>query len=311
MQGPAVCRWTRVAAFGAGGLLVLILGSTLVIAKGALAHIGPLTLAALRYGVATVVLLPLALWRAGWRSAWRRHVRLRLVAIGVGFYALGNGALFLGLHYVPAATAALALGLVPLVTLLGGLIWLGERATGGQVLGLALALAGTGLFFASGLGPGEPMGLAILALGLLGNASLGLLGRPLAQAGQVSALMLTAAPLTIGGVILLPVALVVDGTPRLLLADWATILWLGLVNTALAYLLYNRLLRSQAAFEVSALTSLSPLVTAIGAWLVLAEPLLLVQLLGMGLAVGGVAVVQLGRPTRHPPMVRLPNDRAS
>jgi len=35
-----------------GGLLVLILGSTLVIAKGAFAHIGPLTLAALRYGVA-------------------------------------------------------------------------------------------------------------------------------------------------------------------------------------------------------------------------------------------------------------------
>ena len=50
-----------IATLGEGALLVLILGSTLVIAKAALGHLGPLTLAALRYCLAALILIPLAL----------------------------------------------------------------------------------------------------------------------------------------------------------------------------------------------------------------------------------------------------------
>jgi len=257
MQGEAH-RWRQVADVGAAGLLVLILGSTLVIAKGALQHSGPLTLAALRYCLAALVLLPPAVRHERRIGSWPKQVWLRLAAIGLSFYALGNGALFLALRYVPAATAGLVLGLVPLVTLLAGAVWLGEGATRGQLVGLLLALLGIAVFFAPGLAPGEPVGLVLLAVGLLGSASLGILGRPLALSGQGHTLMLTAAPLTIGGLVLLPVALLAEGPPQYSLVDWATVIWLALVNTALAYLLYNRILRSQAAFAVSALTSLSP-----------------------------------------------------
>lgn len=283
------------SSLGEGVLLVLVLGSTLVIAKGALHDIGPLTLAALRYCVAAVVLLPLVVWRRAPGWSWRRQPWHRLAAIGIGFYALGNGALFLGLRYVPAATASLLLALVPVVVLAGGMIWLGERATRFQLLGIALALCGAVLFFARGLGPGEPLGLAILVVGVLGSASLTILGRPLARSGQSGTLSLTAVPLTIGGLVLLPIALAVEGAPCLSVVGWATVMWLALVNTAFAYVLYNHVLRSLAAFETSALASLSPVVTAIGGWLVLAEPLAAVQVIGMGLTVGGVVLVQLRR----------------
>jgi hypothetical protein len=58
---PRMASGRRIYALGEGVLLVLILGSTLVVAKGALGHLGPLTLAALRYCLAALVLIPLAL----------------------------------------------------------------------------------------------------------------------------------------------------------------------------------------------------------------------------------------------------------
>ena len=298
MSRPATERRQRLAAVGEGSLLILVLGSTLVIAKAAVLHVGPLSLAALRYCSASVVLLPLALQRERWHLTWPREVWARIVAIGLGFYALGNGALFVGLQYVPAATASLVLGLVPIVVLTAGILWLGERPTRGQLLGMALAVVGTVLFFAHGLGPGEPLGLAVLAAGLLGNASLGILGRPLASSRQISPLLLTAMPLAIGGLVVLPLALATEGLPRLSPGGRATVGWLALVNTAFAYFLYNLVLRTLAAFELSVLTSLTPAVTALGAWLFLAQPLLILQLAGIGLTAGGVVLVQLTRPSR-------------
>jgi drug/metabolite transporter (DMT)-like permease len=298
MRRVATHAQRRVSALSAGVLLVLVLGSTLVVAKGALRHVGPLTLAALRYGLAALILLPLAVRQEARRWPWPPRVWLRLAAIGLGFYALGNGALFVGLQYVSAATAALLLGLVPLVVLLGGVIWLREAPTRVQLVGIGVALVGTLLFFAPGLAPGEPLGLAILAVGVLGNASLGVVGRPLARDRQVGPVTLAAAPLAIGGLVLLPIAVAREGAPQLALPEVATVLWLALVNTALAYVLYNHLLQALAAFEVSALTSLSPVVTAVGAWLVLNESLAILQVVGMVLTVGGVILIQAARPAR-------------
>src|SRR4051794_2984128 len=70
---------------------------------------------------------------------------------------------------------------------------------------------------------------------------------------QVGALTLTAAPLAIGGIVLLPIALATEGAPRLDLSGAAIIIWLAIVNTALVYFLYNHLLQTRAAFEVGAL----------------------------------------------------------
>jgi drug/metabolite transporter (DMT)-like permease len=99
----------------------------------------------------------------------------------LAFYALGNGALFLSPKYLPAATTSLLLGPVPVVALLGGIIWLRETPRRKKWVGIGLALIGTFLFFAHGLAPGEPLGLAIGVIGALGGASLSVLGRPLAR----------------------------------------------------------------------------------------------------------------------------------
>lgn len=148
----ARCRagsWMRLSArsiaIAESIVVTLLLGSTLVIAKGALHSVGPLTLAALRYCVAFLLFLPFLLRRRG-REGWPSSLWLRFVAIGVSFYVVGNGALFLGLKYLPATTASLLLSLVPLLVLLAGIVWLRELPTRLQASGVLVGLIGSALF---------------------------------------------------------------------------------------------------------------------------------------------------------------------
>jgi drug/metabolite transporter (DMT)-like permease len=115
---------------------------------------------------------------------------------------------------------------------------------------------------------------------------------------RLGAFTLTAAPLAIGGLVLLPIALVTEGASRLDLSAAAVVLLPAIVNSALVYILYNHVLQALAAFKVSALASHSPLVTAIGAWLLLAESLSAPQVVGMVIMVSGVLLIQLTRQLR-------------
>lgn len=291
-------RAARSVAIAEAIVVVLILGSTLVLAKAALAYLGPLTTAALRYCLAFLFLLPFLNHR-GAVNRWPAQLWLRFLIIGFSFYVVGNGALFLGLHYLTATTAALLLNFIPLLVLLAGALWLREIPTRWQATGVLVALVGAMMFFSPGLRAGEPLGIAIVAIGLVGNAAFGLIGREVTREQHADTLALTAIPLAFGGAILLPIALATEGLPQLSLAGWGILLCLAVINTACAYLLYNHVLRVLAAFEMSAMSSLSPLVTALLAWLFLHERLGMSQIGGIVIVILGVVLVQIGKPQRE------------
>ena len=136
------------------------------------------------------------------------------------------------------------------------------------------------------------MGIAIVSMGLAGVAAYGMLGREIARERQVNTLSLTAIPLAFGGSILLLLAFVIEGFPEFSVAGWLLVLWLAIINTACFYTLYNHALRTLAAFEMSVILSLSPLVTAFWAWLLLGERLATIQLIGIVILILGVALVQ-------------------
>ncbi len=105
-------------------------------------------------------------------------------------------------------------------------------------------------------------------------------------------LTLTAVPLAVGGGLLLLMAL-----PG---AEWrwnptsiGVVLWLTLLNTALAYVLWNRALRHLKAFEANAVVNLAPICTALLAWPMLGERLTPIEFAGMGIAIAGVVLVSL------------------
>lgn len=287
-------KFARLIAVSECIAFTVIAGSTLVFSKIALDFLGPLTITGLRFFLAFLVLFPFMFFHNRLANI-SSPLWFRFLFIGLSLYVVGNGALYWGLKYVQATTASLLLSFIPLLVLLAGIFWLNEIPTRLQVAGVIVAIIGGILFFSPGRKVGEPLGIAIMSIGLIGNAAFGVLGREIAREQKVDTLTLTAIPLAFGSSVLIPVAIFVEGLPRFSVTGWGLVLGLAVVNTVCAYLLYNHALRILPAFELSAILNLTPMVTAIWAWLFLSERLSSIQILGMVIVVIGIVVVQLCR----------------
>lgn len=273
-------------------LATAIWASSFVFVKIALPYMGPLTIAALRYFLAFLLLLPFMLRHGKTTRAISSHLWIRLFIIGISAYAIGNGALFWGLKYLPATTASLLMSISPLLILFAGTIWLKEIPTRRQIVGVIIAFLGSVLFVLPGLRPGEPLGIAIVAVGLIGFTVFGILGREIARDKQIDTFSLTAIPLGFGGGFLLFVAFLLEGLPSFTPIAWGVVLLLAIVNTAIGYTLYNHSLQILTALEMNVILNLAPLGTAVLAWLFLGETLAGVQIVGMVTVIIGVILVQ-------------------
>jgi probable blue pigment (indigoidine) exporter len=217
---------------------------------------------------------------------------VRITALAVLNVGLFFVLLFVAAERLPGGVAAAAGAVAPIVVLLLGWPVLGLPPTR---TGLALGLLGVVGVAALVLGPTaslDPVGVAA-AIGSAGCMATGtVLGRrfgrpPLSLASQ------TAWQLAIGGSLVAPLSLLVEGTPGVPsgrnLAGFALV---GLLGTALAHALWFRGVPVLPASAITFLALLSPLVaTAIG-WLALGQSLSGVQLAGAGLIVAAVLAGQ-------------------
>lgn len=286
---------TRWLAIAESLLANTIWASTFVLVKIGLNDLGPLTLGGLRYFAGFLLLLPLMVPQPSGYRRISRGLWIRLIVLGLSAYTLGNGALFTGLEYMSATTGSFEMSLMPLLVLGVGIFWLKEIPTAIQVVGILIVIAGSALFFSPGLSVGAPLGLVIVGVGLVGITLSGILGREVARERQVDTLLLTAIPLAFGGGLLLVLGLLAEGSPRITGTALIVVIWLAVVNTALAYLLYNHSLQILTAFEVNIMMNLTPLATAGLAWLLLGERLEKVQIVGMVVVIAGVGLVQWRR----------------
>jgi drug/metabolite transporter (DMT)-like permease len=214
--------------------------------------------------LAFLCLAPLALSRPSTRVALRRFPLsgwMQLGLLGVLFYALTQGAQFLSLAYLPAATVSLLLNLSPVAVLLPGGVLIDERPSLAQIAGIALSVGGAALYF-------FPLELPAVALvGVPANAAASLLGRRVNRERRLDPLLVTLVSMGVGAAILLAVGITVQGFGRLRALDWAIIGWLAAVNTALAFTLWNRSLRVLTAVESSVINNTMLPQTVILAWL--------------------------------------------
>lgn len=300
----------RLLAVAEGLLVSVIWASSFVFVKVALEDIGPLTISGLRYFMAFLLLLPALALRGELRRPLERGLWLRLALIGLSSYTLANGAFFSALQYIPATTGSLALSFTPLAILVIGLFALKETPTRIQIVGLAVALAGGWVFFGVEQTAIPPAGVGLLLVGFAGFVVFGLLSRAVARSNRVGLLAFTAFPLGIGGGFMLLVALAIEGLPAFTARSLAVVLVLAVVNTVLGYLLYNHALRALNAFEMSLLQNLSPLGTALIAWLILDETLTGAQIAGMVIVVIGIVLTQWKRrrPVAAPSLAQASAD---
>jgi len=126
----------------------------------------------------------------------------------------------------------------------------------------------------------------------------GVFGREIAKGKQLDTLTLTTIPLAIGGGFLLLIAFLIERMPLFSVKSVGIALWLAIVNTALAYVLYNHSLQILTALEMNMILNLTPLGTALLAWWLLGERLSFLQIIGMVVMITGVIFVQRSHNNR-------------
>ena len=293
--GSAAAGHARLPAGALGTAFVLLWCTGYPTAKIALGHCPPFTLLVLRFGGAGLIFALLALLA---RAAWPRgRELLHSAVVGATSLALQFGCVyFAAARGVSLGLIALVTGIMPIVTALFARL-LGEPVRARQWVGFACGFGGVALAVGEGIHLDVSAGLgaylAVLVSLLAISAGMVYQKRFASSVDVRSGLALQHAVAT---VLLLPLALHeglrADGSAALR----AALGWLILVNSVGGFALFFLLLRRGAVNQVAALFFLMPPVTALLDYLVLGEPLSVLQSGGIALAALGVFLAT--RPAR-------------
>jgi drug/metabolite transporter (DMT)-like permease len=281
-------------------LATLIWGSTFVLVRLVLPHIGPAALTTIRFALALAVLLPVALVRG---ARPRMFLRPALGVAGLFGVALAFGLQAWGLEYTSAGSGALIQAAQPITAAIIGMIVLSERLSPRGWFGMAIAVLGVVLV--TGVptthGRSELAGDLLVLTGVACYSGFLVMVRSLGP--ELDPILTTVGAQLWGLVLLLPwmgAELAARGTPHLSAADWAVVAYLGVMSSGVTLLLSSFALRTVDAW-IAALYSAG--IPAAGYLFALAsgEPLLLLKVLGGAVAVAGVLIGSWRRAGSVPP----------
>lgn len=255
-------------------LMVAIWGVNFIVLKAALAEVAPLALNAIRFGVASAVIVTVALVRGAPHPPRPAAIRLALMGfLGNSVYQLG---FILGLARTLVGNAALLMAAVPVQTAIVSHVVGHERLRGRDLFGLASSTAGIAAIVlgggkAVGFGPTLTGDLLILGSTFCWTAyTIGM--KPLAD--RYGATTVTAWTMGFGAVPLILIAI-----PALQGQAWGSVspaAWGGILFSALgalvvAYLIWNRGVRRLGPSRTAIYSNFTPVVAMLAAWAVLGE----------------------------------------
>lgn len=277
----------------------------------------PLSFAGLRYMLAAAVLLPFGIRALRSRRGAPIDGLLlgRVIVYGLLFVGIAQGAQFAALAVLPATAVNLVLSTIPVVVALIAFGRRQEAPSAGQAIGVLLLIAGAVLYFGPlDIGSAGLLGIGAAAVCVAASAASAHLGRDLARDAMSrlgGAIGLTAISMAVGAIVLLTVGLAVEGMPALDLRGWAIIAWLGVINTAFAFTIWNHTLRELTAVESSVVNNTMLIQIAILAVIFLDEQLGAPQIAGLACAALGALIVQLVPALRRRTAARWAARRAS
>ena len=208
-----------------------------------------------------------------------------------------------GQHHIASGLAAILNATTPLFTVLvAHFLTHDEKLSAGKIAGVALGLLGVilmlGAELLAGLGTGLVAQLACLAAAL-SYAFAGIFGRRFKRMG-VPPLMTATGQVTASSLLMLPLVLLVDQPWNLAppsIQAWAALIAIGVASTALAYVLYFRILAAAGATNLLLVTFLIPISAILLGGLFLGESLATKHFIGMGMIGIGLALID-GRIAR-------------
>ena len=272
----------------AGVFMGFLWGIQVAAVKVGAAQLPPLLMVGLRFVLIGALLAPFV--------RWPNRAELRVIGwIALFMGGLHFGLVYLGISRLDASTAAICFQLGPPFSVLVAWGWLGEKAGGVTLAGLALAFAGVVLLAG---GPGEHqdlLGMMLIAVAMLAFA----IGTAITRRfGQFRPIELNAwtAILTAPQILLASLVLEHGQLAAMAAADWRA--WSAVVYTALSggmigFWLWYWLLARYPVAQVVPFTLLAPLFAVAAGMLALGERPGPSLWIGGALTLSGVALIQL------------------
>jgi drug/metabolite transporter (DMT)-like permease len=291
MAKHGITHWVLLLALAA------MWGSAFMFIKLGIASVPPATLVASRLALGALLLYivmrlrGLTLPRFGRR--WIPFTVLAIVGNSAPFYLISWGQ-----QFIDSALAGILMAVMPLTTLLLAHFFVaGERLTANRMLGFSVGFSGILVL----MGPAVLTGLGGSSLEIIAQATV-LAGAICYAANSVIARRLVAADflvastsvLIVATIATVPLALVLDRPWTLApsVSSTAAIVWLGIGPTALATLLYFRLIAAAGPTFMSLVNYLSPLVALLAGVLLLGEKPGVTAFAGLVLILSGIALTR-------------------
>jgi drug/metabolite transporter (DMT)-like permease len=261
---------------------------------------GAFALVEVRVAIATLVLVPLLYAKAQLGELTGNWATLGILGVhntALPFLLLTWATLFLS-----AGVAGILNSTAPIFAAVIAWAWLGERLTINKATGLLVGTVGVWLLVRDkiGVSMGDTTLAVIAALG--GSFLYGIGGNFTRRyARHIKPLAIAAGSQVGAALVLLPVAVVTWPDTPISLTAWAAAITMGLFSTALAYILYFRLIANTGPTNAITVTYLIPLFAMLLGAVVIDEPV-------TGSMIGGCAVILLGTALATG-LLRLPGGR--
>jgi drug/metabolite transporter (DMT)-like permease len=284
------------------GLLILIWGTTWAAIRVGLGSIPPFVGAALRFGIAALVLLAIARAR-GVRLGTSARERWLWLINGAFSFAISYGIVYWAEQYVPSGLASVLFASFPLfVALMSHFLLPGERLTLTSGLGVLVGFLGIVILYSEDLaslgGPKTAFAATIFLLSPLASAIAQVIVKRWGEG--IHPLSLTSVPMALTAVSLGAMALLFerDRPFHVTPAGVVSVLYLALIGSALAFTLFFALLAQMPATQLSLITFLIPIVAVLVGVFFFDEPFTLRIVAGTLAIVAGVALAAWPAPRR-------------
>lgn len=297
------------ASFGSTDWLLLLMtiiwGSNFTAIKYSLEDLLPLSFNALRFTIASIAMLLMAL-ASGTNFKISRGDGKKLFALGL----LGNTfyqTLFItGMAHTRAGNAALLLATTPLFTAILGRIRKHEYFTARGVTGLLLAFTGIVLIVISGRGEvslretllGDGLLLATTICWSLYTVGSNRLVHAYGTMKATTIMMTSGTPLLL---LVCAPSLIEQDWARVRPLAWAGLVYSGLFAIAVAYLIWNHGVRKIGATRTAVYSNITPIVALLVAWIALGESPTAGQVAGAVVIFAAIYLVRHGMIALAPP----------
>jgi drug/metabolite transporter (DMT)-like permease len=275
---------------GALVLLSALWGASFIFIRVAVPALGPFVLVELRVGLGAVALALSAAFLGGLpklRVRWRQFALLGMVNVAIPFSLISAAEINL-----TASLAAILNSTTVMFTALVAAVWMGDALTTRKVVGVVLGIVGVAVLV--GWDPVVMNWAVVLSVGAMLAASLAYaLGSVYAKRTFVgsSPLAIAIGQLTAAATLMLPLAAVSVPDERPSTIVVLSVLGLALSSTAVAYMLYFRLIENVGPTSTSTVTLLVPLFGLLFGVVLLDEPVGLGTLAGLVLILSSVTLI--------------------